>query len=92
MVSHLNKDSSANPVKPLKVCSLSKPTANTLPSAIGQNHTLGAKEESRIPSEAVDQMTARSDYSKPQDTMKDGIQMDGRYNLDIFIANVFHLC
>ncbi|XP_057489616.1 uncharacterized protein LOC130775524 isoform X1 [Actinidia eriantha] len=81
MVSHLNKDSSANPEKPLKVCSLSKPTANTLPSAIGQIHTLGAKEESPIPSEAVDQMTARSEYSKPQDTVKDVIQMDGEQGL-----------
>ncbi|KAL6997566.1 hypothetical protein U1Q18_007693 [Sarracenia purpurea var. burkii] len=91
MVSHLNKDNSAYPEVPLKLCSSLKPIENYLPSAIVQNHNPGGKEECHVSPKEVNQMTTRTQSSQHQDLVKDGFQMDGKHNLVIPIINMFHL-
>ncbi|KAL7225344.1 hypothetical protein ACSBR1_020676 [Camellia fascicularis] len=80
MVSHLNKDSSANPEEPPKLCSSLKPPDKSLPSAIVQNGLEGI-EESHDPLDVVNLMTALTEYSCPQSLVNHGFQMDGEQGL-----------
>ncbi|GMP97588.1 hypothetical protein CsSME_00045779 [Camellia sinensis var. sinensis] len=80
MVSHLNKDSSANPEEPPKLCISLKPPDKSLPSAIVQNGLEGI-EESHDPLDVVNLMTALTEYSCPQSLVNRGFQMDGEQGL-----------
>ncbi|KAF5938181.1 hypothetical protein HYC85_025687 [Camellia sinensis] len=80
MVSHLNKDSSANPEEPPKLCTSLKPPDKSLPSAIVQNGLEGI-EESHDPLDVVNLMTALTEYSRPQSLVNRGFQMDGEQGL-----------
>ncbi|XP_028057198.1 uncharacterized protein LOC114261186 isoform X5 [Camellia sinensis] len=80
MVSHLNKDSSANPEEPPKLCTSLKPPDKSLPSAIVQNGLEGI-EESHDPLDVVNLMTALTEYSCPQSLVNRGFQMDGEQGL-----------
>ncbi|XP_058211292.1 uncharacterized protein LOC131323488 isoform X2 [Rhododendron vialii] len=77
MVSHLNMGTSANPEELPKFCSSLRRTEHSLPSATVHNCTLGSKEVCSVPSEAVNQITAITEYSHPQGPVKDGFQVDG---------------
>lgn len=89
MVSHLNMGTSANPEELPKFCSSLGRTEHSLPSATVHNPTLGSKEVCSVPHEAVNQITAITEYSHPQGLVKDGFQVDGKYNSIICVCNMF---
>lgn len=89
MVSHLNMGTSANPEELPKFCSSLGRTEHSLLSATVHNPTLGSKEVCSVPHEAVNQITAITEYSHPQGLVKDGFQVDGMYNLIICVCNMF---